>query len=90
MRRPRFHHRPALFKKVSAVIGSLRLVHDRMSERTFGNVAGKAALAGLRDSVANSGAVSDVTQVVNGGQAGYTDRLHRFNKIALFFGLMTE
>jgi predicted chitinase len=42
------------------------------------------------NSVADSGTVKDVTQVVNGGQTGYSDRLHRFNMIASTLGLATE
>ncbi|WP_415914206.1 glycoside hydrolase family 19 protein, partial [Paraburkholderia sp. J12] len=42
------------------------------------------------NSVADSGTVKDVTEVVNGGQTGYPDRLHRFNMIAPILGLATE
>ncbi|WP_156954540.1 hypothetical protein [Paraburkholderia acidipaludis] len=40
MRRPRFHHRAALFQKVCAVIGCLNLVRHGMRERPLGKVAG--------------------------------------------------
>ncbi|RKT13440.1 putative chitinase [Paraburkholderia sp. RAU2J] len=34
--------------------------------------------------------VMDVTQIVNGGQNGYADRLSRYNKVAPILGLSTE
>ncbi|MGF6646916.1 muramidase [Paraburkholderia sp. GAS82] len=42
------------------------------------------------NSVADSGTVKDVTQVVNGGQTGYSDRLRRFNTIAPILNLEAE
>lgn len=40
--------------------------------------------------VAKSGSVFDVTQIVNGGQNGYTDRKKRYNKVAILLGLKVE
>ncbi|MBP0630869.1 glycoside hydrolase family 19 protein [Cupriavidus sp. AcVe19-1a] len=42
------------------------------------------------NSVAESGSVQDVTQIVNGGQNGYADRLKRFNRLAPILGLPKE
>lgn len=42
------------------------------------------------NAVADSGHVVDVTQIVNGGQNGYTDRLTRFNRIAPLVGISGE
>jgi predicted chitinase len=40
--------------------------------------------------IAESGTVSEVTQVVNGGQNGYTDRKKRFNALALLMEIPQE
>lgn len=40
--------------------------------------------------IAKAGSVSEVTQVVNGGQNGYLDRLARFNRVAPLLGLARE
>jgi predicted chitinase len=42
------------------------------------------------NSVSDTGTVKDVTQIVNGGQTGYGDRLARYNAIAPLLGLATE
>lgn len=42
------------------------------------------------NSVADTGTVVNVTQVVNGGQNGYIDRLRRFNSVAPLLGLSAE
>lgn len=42
------------------------------------------------NSLADTGTVLDVTQVVNGGQNGYSDRLHRFNSVSSLLGLSAE
>ncbi|PLZ04033.1 hypothetical protein CY652_03435 [Burkholderia sp. WAC0059] len=42
------------------------------------------------NSVADTGTVEGVTQIVNGGQNGYIDRLHRFNSVAFIVGISTE
>ncbi|SEI49385.1 glycoside hydrolase family 19 protein [Paraburkholderia diazotrophica] len=42
------------------------------------------------NSVSDAGTVADVTQIVNGGQTGYGDRLARYNAIAPLLGLATE
>jgi len=42
------------------------------------------------NSVADAGNVHDVTQIVNGGQHGYSDRLTRYNRVASVLGLPTE
>jgi len=42
------------------------------------------------NSISDTGTVRDVTQVVNGGQNGYADRLSRYNRIAPILGLPTE
>jgi len=39
------------------------------------------------NSISDLGSFADVTQVVNGGQNGYGDRLRRYNKIATVLGL---
>ncbi|QXF34640.1 hypothetical protein B0X70_16830 [Photorhabdus akhurstii] len=43
----------------------------------------------LKD-LAKLSSVREVTQVVNGGQNGYADRLKRYNKVALLLGLEIE
>lgn len=40
--------------------------------------------------IAKTGTVSEVTQIVNGGQNGFSDRKHRFNAIAPLLGLNME
>lgn len=40
--------------------------------------------------IAKRSSVREVTQVVNGGQNGYADRLKRYNKVALLLGLEIE
>ena len=40
--------------------------------------------------ISDAGTVADVTQKVNGGQNGYSDRLMRFNRLARLFGLPEE
>ncbi|WP_423369141.1 glycoside hydrolase family 19 protein [Burkholderia sp. LMG 32019] len=42
------------------------------------------------NSVSDNGTVSDVTQIVNGGQTGYDDRRDRYNKVAPLLGLSVE
>lgn len=42
------------------------------------------------NSVADTGHVTDVTQIVNGGQNGYSDRLARFNRVAPLVGIPCE
>jgi predicted chitinase len=42
------------------------------------------------NAVADSGTVSNVTQIVNGGQNGYVDRRLRFNSIAPILLLSEE
>jgi predicted chitinase len=42
------------------------------------------------NSISDNGSVSDVTQIVNGGQNGYDDRRSRYNKVALLIGLSPE
>jgi predicted chitinase len=42
------------------------------------------------NSEADTGTVETVTQIVNGGQNGYVDRLHRFNSVAPLLGLSKE
>jgi len=40
--------------------------------------------------IAKTGSVSQVTQIVNGGQNGYSDRLARFNRVAPLLGISIE
>jgi len=42
------------------------------------------------NSISDNGTVRDVTQIVNGGQTGYDDRLGRYNKVAPLLGLSME
>jgi predicted chitinase len=42
------------------------------------------------NSLADTETIASVTQVVNGGQNGYSDRLHRFNSVAPLLGLTAE
>jgi predicted chitinase len=42
------------------------------------------------NSVSDNGTVTDVTQIVNGGQNGYGDRRGRYNKVAPLLGLAAE
>ncbi|MCA8016931.1 glycoside hydrolase family 19 protein [Burkholderia metallica] len=42
------------------------------------------------NSISDNGTVHDVTQIVNGGQTGYDDRLGRYNKVAPLLGLSME
>ncbi|WP_434663981.1 hypothetical protein P5W99_17305 [Paraburkholderia sp. A3BS-1L] len=42
------------------------------------------------NSVSDTGTVSDVIQIVNGGQTGYADRLARYNAVAPLLGLAAE
>lgn len=42
------------------------------------------------NSDSDTGTVTDVTQIVNGGQTGYGDRLARYNAIAPLLGLAAE
>jgi predicted chitinase len=42
------------------------------------------------NSVSDTGTVEDVTRIVNGGQNGYDDRLHRFNSVATILGISKE
>jgi predicted chitinase len=42
------------------------------------------------NAISDIGTVSDVTQIVNGGQNGYDDRRRRYNKVAPLLGLPKE
>jgi predicted chitinase len=42
------------------------------------------------NSISDSGTVSEVTKIVNGGQNGYDDRRSRYNKVAIILGLPME
>ena len=42
------------------------------------------------NSTSDAGTVAEVTQIVNGGQNGYADRLARYNAVASLLGLPTE
>jgi len=42
------------------------------------------------NSIADTGTVKNVTQIVNGAQNGYDDRLRRFNSVVPIFGLLPE
>lgn len=42
------------------------------------------------NSISDSGNVASVTQIVNGGQNGFTDRLRRYNNVAPILGLPQE
>ncbi|MOA23272.1 hypothetical protein D3C78_1438800 [compost metagenome] len=40
--------------------------------------------------IARTGTISEVTQIVNGGQNGYSDRKNRFNALAVVMGIPQE
>ncbi|MBR8299555.1 glycoside hydrolase family 19 protein [Burkholderia dolosa] len=42
------------------------------------------------NSISDNGSVSEVTQIVNGGQTGYDDRRSRYNRVATLLGLSME
>ena len=42
------------------------------------------------NNISDTGMVTDVTQIVNGGQNGYADRLARYNRVAQILGLPME
>jgi predicted chitinase len=42
------------------------------------------------NSISDNGSVSEVTQIVNGGQTGYDDRRSRYNRVAPLLGLSME
>lgn len=57
-------------------------------ESAFVFLFSKAGASGVKlATIALTGSVVDVTQLVNGGQNGYADRNHRFQAVAAIMGV---